>query len=119
MASEPSMRVLARGEKLAPAVAGDRAVDKPAARGRLEIDADLAALLALRRGLVFGFGFRDLLLRSRAVGDDGRRQQRQAAGRAAQHGAARDRPIEAYCRHPDHLATSASCAFGTCHSTMW
>ena len=55
------MRILPRGEILAPAFGIDRRTHDLAAVRRLELETDLAALLALRHELVVRVGVLDLV----------------------------------------------------------
>ena len=54
-----------RGKQLAPAARADVALNEFARVRRLEIDAAVAVLIALRRTLIFGVPLADLLLRCR------------------------------------------------------
>jgi hypothetical protein len=54
-----------RGKQLAPAARADVALNEFAHVRRLEIDAAVAVLIALRRTLIFGVRLADLLLRCR------------------------------------------------------
>src|SRR5262249_4212744 len=55
------MGVLSRHEILAPAMRGNRALHDLAMVGRLELQTNFAALLAVLRRLMLGIGVRDLL----------------------------------------------------------
>jgi len=55
------MGVLSRHEILVPAVRGSRALHDPEMVGRLELQTNFAALLAVLRRLILGIGMRDLL----------------------------------------------------------
>jgi hypothetical protein len=55
------MRILSRGEVLAPTGGRDRAAHDLAVVRRLELQADLAALLTIWRRLILGIGICDLL----------------------------------------------------------
>src|SRR6266849_8872082 len=54
-----------RGKQLAPAARADVALDEFARIHRLEVDAAVAAPVALRRNLILGVRLADLLLRCR------------------------------------------------------
>jgi hypothetical protein len=77
-------------KQLAPAARADFALDDFARVRRLEEDAAVAALVALRRTLIFGVSLTDLLLRGylRDHGNGCRRAERKR--RAGEHDAARD-----------------------------
>src|SRR5579872_7487605 len=114
-----SVRVVARGEELAPAFRADVALDERAPVWRLKVDADLAALLAVGVILILG-----LLLRRLVVGACGARQalrcrRGDSDRRAGKQSPARKRAWTLHRARVTHLATRDSWALLTCHSTMW
>ena len=79
-----------RVKELAPAARIDLAFDEFTRIRRLEVDAAIALLLALRRTLIFGAFLTDLLLRLRLRDRHGGRRCAERKHRTGEHHAARD-----------------------------